>query len=603
MALTRPSSRDFIAGAVAALVTLAGWLTLGVLAYVSLGASAPEFGIPAACVAVALGGLTVAVAGSSAMPAGGMSSATVLIFAAALVSLHADAQQHVDEAQRMSALLAGLSCCVLLMGLVQALLGLLRLGSLAKYVPQPVLAGFMNGVAILVFLAQLPTLLGLTNADWAHGAMERVQPATLAIGLVTAVSVWLIGWRSKRAPAALLGLCVGCALYTAIHFLLPAVPLGPLTGAIPSRLPHPDALAPIFGPGPAADLVWRNAEGIAITALLLAIVGSLETTLNALATDHELHVRHDPNRELIAFGAANVVSGLFGGLPVVYWRARAASLIRSGATSRWAAAACAVLTAVIYVVGGPLIALLPLTVLAGIMLTVAWSLSDRWTRGLLVRGASGEHSGDLWLNLALIGVVLGVTLWRGFVAGVLLGVVLAMGLFIYSMNRSLVRARFSAAARPSRRVYPATQETYLQGARAEIVVLELEGALFFGNADRLVREVERLDGRSAFVVLDLKRISTLDASGAIMLAQLSSRLGKADRSVLLAGVAPDNRHGRALGGSGFDRGHGAREPGHASVPRRRRRGVRAACSGPARRCRARHGQSVRGLGRRRGRGW
>jgi MFS superfamily sulfate permease-like transporter len=549
MGLTRPSFRDLVAGAVAALVTLAGWLTLGVLAYASFGRAAPEFGIPAACVAVSVGALVVALAGKSVMPSGGLSSATILIFAAALGELHADPALRGADAAALRVLVAAVSCAVVLMGVFQVLFGLLRLGSLAKYVPQPVLAGFMNGVAILVFIAQVPVLLGVDASVWADGfvaALARAQPATLVVGLTTAVVAWTMMWRFPRAPGALLGLLAGCLLYAAIHFLLPSVPLGPLTGTVPTQPSLPVALAPLFGAGAATEAVLRHAESIAVTALLLAIVGSLEATLNALAIDRQMQVRHDPNRELIAFGAANVASGFFGGLPVVYWRARAASMIHSGATSRWAAAACAVVTLAVYLVGGPLIGLLPLAVLAGVMLTVAWSLADRWTHGLLVRGASGERSGEWWLNLALIAVVMGITLWRGFVAGVLLGVLLAMGLFIYAMNRSLVRARYDAAVHPSRRVYPHTQETFLQPARAQIEVLELEGALFFGNADRLAAEVDRLGPALRFIVLDLKRISTVDASGAAMLAQLAGRLVKTGRSLLLAAVAHDNRHGRAL---------------------------------------------------------
>ena len=272
----------------------------------------------------------------------------------------------------------------------------------------------------------------------------------------------------------------------------------------------------------------------------------MESVLNALSIDQDRNTRHDPNRELIAFGAGNVVSGLFGGLPVVYWRARAVALARGGAATRWAVVVAALVTGALFLAGGAWIALLPLTVLAGIMVTVAWSLVDQWSRGLLARGTSGGHGGELWLNLALVAVVFAVTVWRGFVASVLLGLLLAMALFIHTMNRSLVRSRISGAAHPSRRIYPPAQEALLRDARRRIVVLELEGALFFGNSDRLNGIVDELDARTRFIVLDLKRISTLDASGANALAQIALRLSKAGRSLLLAGVASHNRHGRAL---------------------------------------------------------
>src|SRR5690606_22125758 len=147
--------------------------------------------------------------------------------------------------------------------------------------------------------------------------------------------------------------------------------------------------------------------------------------------------------------------------------------------------------------------------------------------------AAGNRSRDVWLNLALVAVVFGVTLWRGFVAGVALGVLLAMALFIHAMNRSLLRGRFTGAERPSRLVYPRAQEDVLHAERAHIVVLELEGALFFGNAESLAREFERIDRDARYVVLDLKRVSMLDPSAAIVLEQLDVRLAAAGRMLLL----------------------------------------------------------------------
>ena len=236
IALTRPTARDLLAGSVAALTTLAGWLTLGLLAFTALGDGGPELGIPAACIAVAAGGLVVALIGRSVTPAAGLSSATVLIFAAALAELHTDPWLPADMPGRTAALLAVLSCAVIGMGVMQMLLGVLRVGSLVRHVPQPVLAGFMNGVALLVLMAQMPLLLGIAAPLWADdswAALAHAQPATLAVGVATAVVVWVVAARFGGAPAALIGLVVGCALYGAVRVWLPHEPLGALTGTMP----------------------------------------------------------------------------------------------------------------------------------------------------------------------------------------------------------------------------------------------------------------------------------------------------------------------------------------------------------------------------------
>ena len=537
---------DVLAGAVGSVVTLASWLTLPLLAFVALGPSAASVGMLAGGAASLVGGFVVALIGRSAMPAAGLSSATTLLFAAAVATLSADpAMQPLSRPGHLAVLLATISSCVVLMGALQVLFGWLRLGAVAKYVPQPVLAGFMNSVAVLMVLAQLPALFGFAGTGTAP-SLSSWQPATLLVGLATAASVWVIGWRWPRAPAALLGLVFGCALYATLHVAWPGIALGAQVGPLPQQLPLPDVLAPLFTAAAAPDLFLRHAEHLIVTALALAIVGSLETVLNALATDQRVNARHDPNRELMAFGAGNVASGVFGGLPLTYQRSRAAALLTAGASSGRAATVCALMTGVLLVIGGPLIGLLPLTVLAGLMVTLAWGLVDHWSRRTVRRLPTGGLTRDTWLDLGIVVAVFAITMWWGIVTGVVVGVLLAMILFVQSMNRSLIRGRHQGTAQPSRRIYPPAQEEFLRAARRRIEILELEGALFFGNADTLAAQIERLEPDIAFVVLDFRRVSTLDSSGAIVLAQLEQRLAASGRRLLLAGVSAGNRHGLAL---------------------------------------------------------
>ena len=265
--------------------------------------------------------------------------------------------------------------------------------------------------------------------------------------------------------------------------------------------------------------------------------------------------RHDSRRELIALGAANIVSGACAGLPLVLSRSRANSIISSGVWGREAVAASTLVLGLIYVLGGPLIALLPRSVLAGIMLTIAVALADRWTHQLLRQLRAGEGSAELRWSLAVVSLVCVVTVVMGFVAGVAAGVLLSMLLFIHSMNRSLLRGSYSALERPSRRIYGPAQERLLQEARAHVTLLELEGALFFGSAERLSVEAGRLAGSCRYLVLDMRRVSTIDESGALMLQELSHRLEQGGTRLLLAAVAVNNAHGRRLRAFGCFREH------------------------------------------------
>ena len=153
-----------------------------------------------------------------------------------------------------------------------------------------------------------------------------------------------------------------------------------------------------------------------------------------------------------------------------------------------------------------------------------------------------------------MGLVCIVTVAMGFVAGVAAGVLLSMLIFINSMNRSLLRGRFSALERPSRRIYGPVQERLLQEARHRVTVLELEGALFFGSAERLAMETRQLGADCRFLVLDMRRVSTIDESGAFLLQEISQRLEQRGASLLMAGVTSNNAHGRRLRAFGCFRG-------------------------------------------------
>ena len=537
--------KEILAGAVASIATLAVVLTLGLLSFAPLGGQASSLGITAAFVSVVLGGVAYGLLGRSAMPVSGPSSATALIFAALAAQLVRDAHLSATGPTDLGAVISVLSATVVLMGAIQVAVGLAGLGKLAKFVPQPVLAGFMNGVAVLIVVSQLPPLLGVASLDLRAGTLlERVQPFAVVLGLWTVTITAVAGRRWPTLPAPLIGLAAGLSLYAVVRALFPNVALGEVIGPLPDTIPSPAAVERLLTP-PIAAFAWRHAGDVVTTALVLALISSLETVLGALSIDQLVNARHDAGRELVAVGASNMVTGLFGGLPLVLLRARALATLRAGGTGRGAALAGTAFFAVLYLCG-PALALLPKAVLAGIMIVIAFSLVDRWTHQLVKQVSAGERSVDVKQSLLVVAVVCAVTIWQGFVIGVGVGVLASLVVFIRSMNRSLVRARFNAAARPSRRVYPEGQEQFLADARRSIEIRELEGALFFGSADRLAVEADTLDASCRYFVLDFKRVSTIDESGAVLLQQLSMRLRRRGISLLMAGVSERNRHGLRL---------------------------------------------------------
>lgn len=564
----RPGWRgEIVAGLGATAAMLPFVLTFGYIVFGAAGATAAQIGLTASVVSVVVGGLVMVLASRARLPTASPSASTALILGTLVVALLQDPALSPATAAGGARLLACTGATVAAAGALLAALGLLRVGRLARFVPQPVLAGFMNGVAILIVVSQVPVLFGVPASAWARdgvAALASWQWAPLATALLTALLVGAIAWRFPRLPAPLLALLLASGGALAAQAVWPGLRLDSV-GTLKAGLPLPDALVPWLDSG-ALDLLARHGEAMATTALLLALIGGLESVLSIAAVDQLLDVRTDPDRELLALGASNIVMGLFGGLFVVYLRLRAIATLRGGGRSfRSVLAGCAML-ALVFTLGLPLVQRLPTAVVAGIVVMLAWTLVDLWTRRLVRQWWEGERSQELALSLLVVVVVCAVTLRWGFVVGVAAGVLVAMLIFMRALNRSLLRLRYSAGEIPSRRVYPAGLEAHLRGQRSRIEVLELEGALFFGNAERLADEVERIAPVPDFVVLDLRRVSTIDATGAVALAQMDERLARRGVALLLAGVTPDNRHGRALREQGVQRA-AERSWGHADADR------------------------------------
>ncbi len=540
--------RELWAGMAGTLISLAPVLTLGLLAFAALGPQAAGFGIPASLVSAVVGGAVFAGLSRAPMPAGGPSAAPVLVLGTVVARVSTDPAFAVGDPAAVAVLLALVAVAVIGMGACQIALGLSGLVRFAKFVPQPVLAGFMNGVALLALLAVLPLMLGwpvgaLQHLGWA--AMPAVQPATAVVGLFTVALILGLPRLNRRLPATLIGLLAGSAAYALLHTLAPQWALGPLTGALPMAWPHVDTLLPFFN-GVDEALLQRHLAAALVAGLVMALIGTLELVLNSLAMDQACHTRTDPRREVLALGVANVASGVVGGLPLLLLRPRALHMLDVGGRTRAALFICCGLFALLGLVAVKLLALLPQVVLGGAIVIVYLISIDRWSLGLAAQWWRGKREADVQLALLVVLLVCGVTLVLGFPAAVAAGALLSMMLFIRSMNRSLVRSRYTGNALPSRRIYAAADEARLGTLRARATVLELEGALFFGSADRIAELSDELHASCHTLVLDFRRVSLIDASGAVVLQQLSRRLDERGMALLMAGVSADNRHGRVL---------------------------------------------------------
>jgi len=545
----KPDVGDIAGGLAAAGVNFALAVSLGLLAFMPLGPKYYEFGIYAGFASAIYGQFVAGVFGGAAHPGSGPRAATTLILASLIAALAADPALAPSATRGPEWIVAIAGATVMLAGVIQVVLGALGAGSSARFVPYPFVAGFMCGASALIIVAQLGPLAGITLADVAAGpatAWNAMEPATLFVGLATAATIWTVGTKWRRWPAPLLGLIAGSVLYYAIAIALPAVRLGEVVGAAPRWLPIPTALAPL------AHAPWDAIEAhlrlIVTTAGLIAFIGTLDGLFAAVAIDNATDGRHKTKREVVAHGFANVLSGLCGGLPVVLSRAVAQASWNAGGRTRRATVISVAVLALALAFAGPLIAKIPVAVSAGLMITLGIALIDNWTKGLAGRmrrkGALREQA-LLW-SAATVTLVTLAEVFFGFMPAIAIGFQLSGFLLYLGMKRSLVRSVVDGTVRPSRRVWGGEDAVRVTAARRRIRVIELEGALFFGSAERLIERVEPLAGTADAVVLDFRRVTVIDATGAMLLGSITRRLGKKGTMVLLAGVTPQGRHGATL---------------------------------------------------------
>lgn len=540
---------DIAGGIVTATTNLALAVALGLLAFAPLGVQYAGIGVAAGFASAIYGHVVAGMLGGAAHPGSGPRASTSVILAG-LVALLASDPALAPSATRGPELIVALAAsAVVLAGLLQLVLGSVGGGAFARYVPYPFVAGFMCGVSALIIIAQSAPLAGATRAAFEAGpieALEAVQPATLFVGLATLAVITAVTRYSARLPSLLAGLAAGTVLYYAIHFLFPDFRLGPTIGAMPWGLPLPTALVPLLGAP--WSVIEAHAFEVGTAAWVIALIGTLDGLFAAVAIDHATGGRHRHKREVIAHGAANVVSGLCGGVPVVLSRGIALASWDAGGRTRRTTVVAAVFLALVLLSSDRLLALVPVTVLAAIMVMLGIGLIDNWTRGLVrrLRRASAFRDATLLWSVATVALVALAAIFFSFIAAIGVGLQLSAILFFRGMNRSLVRSVVDGTVRPSRRVWGGDDAIRIKEVRSRIRVIELEGALFYGSAERLSERVEPLGGEADAVVLDFRRVTVIDATGALLLERLARRLATSGTKLLLASVTAGGRHGPAL---------------------------------------------------------
>jgi len=532
---------DLTGGLVAAVVSIPMSIGFGLLAFAPFGEQFLSIGILAGLYGAIFLGLVALVLGARTVTI--YAPRSLIAFMIGSIALQGFAQPPAGPLGQLEpyylagALLATLS----LAGLIQMVFGAARLGALVRFIPSPVMAGFQNAAALLILYSQLHIMLGLPHRlplSALYAALADAKLLNLALGAATIAVIWNGARVSRHLPPALLGLLFG----TVVYYLLVAAgleaKLGPTIGPISGR--GPDGY--YFG-AMLAFAYQRAAIDMLPTLLLFAfsfaVVASLDTLICSRIVEGMTGQRTAANRVLRLIGAANLITPLLGGICGGVSVASSTAGYKGGArTSLAVLVHCAVIFAVVVALA-PLLGRLPLVVVGAILVVTALQLVDRWSLQLVRKVVSREtvdwHSTALDLTVIL---AVAVTAIAGDVAiAVLIGVGVAVVLFVLRMSRSIVRREQYGDVVRSRRVRDAAESDLLAAHGRGILLLELEGPVFFGSAESLA---ERIDAALAsgvrYVVLDFRRANDLDSTGARILLQTHERLKAQGAHLLLASV-------------------------------------------------------------------
>ncbi|MGW2337036.1 SulP family inorganic anion transporter [Streptomyces sp. NPDC001685] len=492
----RDPRRDLLAGLTVAIVALPLALGFGVSS--GLGAQA---GLATAVVAGAL----AAVFGGSNLQVSGPTGAMTVVLVP-IVGVYGP---------------AGVLTVGLMAGVMLVALAALRAGKYMRYVPAPVVEGFTLGIACVIGLQQIPHALGVPKPEddrvlvvtWR--AMEAFvqSPNWTAVGLAVAVAaLMLAGARWRPAVPFSIVAVIAATVVAQLAHLDAAEPIGDL----PSGLPAPTLS--FLDPGALGSLL---APAVAVAAL-----AALESLLSASVADGmTVGQRHDPDRELFGQGLANIAAPLFGGVPATGAIARTAVNVRTGATSRLAALTHAAVLAVIVFAAAPLVSRIPLAALAGVLLATAIRMVEV---GSLRAMARATRSDALILVLTAV-----ATLALDLVYAVIIGLVVAGALALRAVAK---QARLDQV--PLDRGDHSAEEHALLAEH--IVAYRIDGPLFFAGAHRFLLELtEVADVR--VVILRMSRVSTMDATGALVLKDAVDKLTRRGILVLASGVRPGQR--------------------------------------------------------------
>jgi sulfate permease, SulP family len=490
-------THDVVAGITVGLVALPLAMAFGIASGVT-----PQAGLYTAVVA----GFLISALGGSRTQIGGPTGAFVVIVAGIIAKFG----------------VSGLSLVTLIAGVLLVVMGATGLGAAVKFIPRPVIIGFTNGIALLIASTQVKDFLGLRTGPVPSEFLQRMdvlmrnlrttqwQTAIVACASLAIILLWP-RWN-KRIPGSIVALMAATLVAPLLH--LPVETVGTRFGGIPRGFP------PIVLPHLRAEHILP----LLPSAFTVAMLAAVESLLSAVVADGMSGDKHNSNVELVAQGVANLASPFFGGIPATGAIARTATNIRSGARTPVSGMIHATALLTILLVAAPLARFVPMATLAAVLFVVAWNMGEWREIGSILRLAKTDIA--VWAVTFTLTVVADLTVAVG------VGMALAALLYIYRIAETTT-------------VAPVTEE-YLRDGRAHILhdkeippnvaILRIHGPFLFGTTEKLAEATRDLRTFPPVVILRLRNMTALDATGLHALETFANRLHKSGRTLLLCGA-------------------------------------------------------------------
>jgi SulP family sulfate permease len=420
----------------------------------------------------------------------------------------------------------GLVVATLIAGVILVIMGLARMGAFLKFVPYPVTVGFTSGIALIIFSSRVSDFLGLkiekVPADFVEKWIEygkhfsTFNPYTLAVGFGSLLIIVLWPRITHRVPGQLIAILI--ATFAVQVFHIPVDTIATRFGGVPNTLPSPQF----------PTISWELVQQMFSPALTIAILAALESLLAAVVADGMMGTRHRSNMELIAQGAGNIVSVIFGGVPATGAIARTATNIKSGAKTPVSAIIHCIFLLLVLLVIGKWAALIPMATLAAVLIVVAYNMSE-WREFVhLLKSPRGD--------IAVLLATFLLTVFIELTVAIQVGILLAGFVFLQKMsNQTQVNVITQNLAGDDE---SQARDMSKVNIPPGVEVFEIYGSLFFGAVAQFRESIRVVARKPKVLILRMRHVMTIDASGLHLLEELAREARDGGYLLIFSAVTP-----------------------------------------------------------------